>query len=368
VLDEAGAFQSLLTNEFRKNIIEVGDIETIVSKMSKIPKHTVSASDRESLRNLDRSLKMMVYGQDEAIESLSAAVKLARSGLRDERKPVGSFLFAGPTGVGKTEVARQLASLLGVELLRFDMSEYMEKHAISRLIGAPPGYVGYEEGGLLTEAVNKSPYSVVLLDEIEKAHHDIYNILLQVMDNGKLTDTNGREADFRHTIVIMTTNAGVDALQKISIGFSPATNNSSDAMIELSRLFAPEFRNRLDGIVKFQKLNDLSMRKIIGKFIAEMNDLLNDKQLRIRLTESAVDELIIQGFDSKMGARPLQRKINDFIKVPLSKKIIFDRIERNNVIIVDYTNKEFTFHIKNSSDTTYRIDNNGYIILEKPLV
>lgn len=350
VLDEAGAFQSLLTTELRKNIIEVSDIETIVSKMSKIPKHTVSASDRESLRNLDRSLKMMVYGQDEAIESLSAVVKLARSGLRDERKPVGSFLFAGPTGVGKTEVARQLASLLGVELLRFDMSEYMEKHAISRLIGAPPGYVGYEEGGLLTEAVNKSPYSVVLLDEIEKAHHDIYNILLQVMDNGKLTDTNGREADFRHTIVIMTTNAGVEALQKVNIGFAETSTNISDSLLELNRLFAPEFRNRLDAIIQFKPLDHTTISNIVNKFLMELEMQLAQKNVEMDVSNSARAWLGKHGYDVKMGARPMARLIQEKLKKPLAEELLFGKLMNGGKVFIDEQGGEITFKMGASEE------------------
>ena len=345
VLDEAGAYQSLLPTEQRNNIIDVPAIEVIISKMSKIPQHTVSASDRESLKNLDRSLKMMVYGQDQAIESLSAAVKLSRSGLRDERKPVGSFLFAGPTGVGKTEVARQLASLLGVELLRFDMSEYMEKHAVSRLIGAPPGYVGYEEGGLLTEAINKSPYSVVLLDEIEKAHHDIYNILLQVMDNGKLTDTNGREADFRHAIVIMTTNAGVEALQKISIGFSQETAHSSDALLEIGKLFSPEFRNRLDAIIQFKSLDQTTIANVVNKFLMELEMQLAHKNVEMEVSDAARTWLGKNGYDVKMGARPMARLIQEKLKKPLAEELLFGKLVDGGKVFIDEQVGEIVFNI-----------------------
>jgi len=349
------------------------DIVASLSKMTKIPLNQIdNVESEETTLSLEEKIKDRLFGQDNAVQSVLEKIYVSKAGLKSINKPIGSFLFLGPTGTGKTELAKLLSENLGMKLLRFDMSEYQERHSVSKLIGAPPGYVGYDDGnlggGLLIGEVEKNPNCIILMDEIEKAHPDVSNILLQMMDEGTITSSNGKKANCSNTIIILTSNLGAADNEKNTIGFTNDLQKTDEDDRAVKDFFAPEFRNRLDGIVKFQKLNDLSMRKIIGKFIAEMNDLLNDKQLRIRLTESAVDELIIQGFDSKMGARPLQRKINDFIKVPLSKKIIFDRIERNNVIIVDYTNKEFTFHIKNSSDTTYRIDNNGYIILEKPLV
>lgn len=345
VLDEAGAFQSLQSEVERKQVIDVAEIEAIISKMTKIPEQNVSMSDRESLKNLDRSLKMMVYGQDQAIDTLAAAVKLARSGLRDERKPIGSFLFAGPTGVGKTEVARQLATLLGVELLRFDMSEYMEKHAVSRLIGAPPGYVGYEDGGLLTEAVNKSPYCVLLLDEIEKAHSDIYNILLQVMDNGTLTDTNGREADFRHCIVIMTTNAGAEVLQKTHIGFAATMDNSSDANQEIGRMFSPEFRNRLDAMVQFKALDNETICNVVNKFLIELEMQLAQKNVECEFTDNARNWLGRNGYDEKMGARPMARLIQEKLKKPLAEELLFGKLINGGHVLVDELDNEIIFKI-----------------------
>lgn len=344
VVDEAGAYQSLQEEATRKTIIEVNDIEAVVARMARIPEHTVSVSDRESLKNLERSLKVMVYGQDKAIESLSAAVKLARSGLRDPHKPVGSFLFAGPTGVGKTEVAKQLATLLGVDLLRFDMSEYMEKHAVSRLIGAPPGYVGYEEGGLLTEAINKAPYSVVLLDEIEKAHPDIFNILLQVMDHGTLTDTNGREADFRHAIIIMTTNAGAEVLEKKTIGFS-IQDNTSDAMVEINRMFSPEFRNRLDAIIQFQALSHDTIANVVNKFVMELELQLEQKNVVLDVTLDAREWLGRHGYDKQMGARPMARLIQEKLKKPLAEELLFGQLVKGGKVTVEESNDELKFRI-----------------------
>src|SRR5690554_3112688 len=325
VLDEAGASQRLLPASKRKKTIGVGDIESVIAKIARVPAQSVSQTDQSMLKQLDRNLKLVVFGQDEAIDSLVSAIRLSRSGLGGEHKPVGSFLFAGPTGVGKTEVTQQLAKAMGIELLRFDMSEYMERHAVSRLIGAPPGYVGYEQGGLLTEAVIKNPYSVVLLDEIEKAHGDIYNILLQVMDNGTLTDNNGRKADFRNVVLVMTTNAGVRETVKKSIGFRQQ-DHSFDALAEINKIFTPEFRNRLDGIIWFNHLDEEIILQVVDKFICELQAQLDRKGVSIELDTAARAWLAENGYDKAMGARPMERIIQEHLKKPLANEILFGRL------------------------------------------
>lgn len=325
VVDEAGAYQNLLTANKRKKIISVAEIEDVVAKIARIPVKKVSARDKDMLRNLDRDLKLLVYGQDNAISALSSAIKLARSGLREPEKPVGCFLFAGPTGVGKTEVTRQLANLLGIELLRFDMSEYMEKHTVSRLIGAPPGYVGHDQGGLLTEAVNKHPHAVVLLDEIEKAHSDVYNLLLQIMDHGTLTDTNGRQADFRHAILIMTSNAGAQEISRNSIGFSKQ-DNASDSVEVIKRQFSPEFRNRLDGIINFTSLDVKTIGLVVDKFIMELEEQLSAKSVTFKVDKSAREWLVEHGYDKTMGARPMSRLIQEKVKKPLAEELLFGKL------------------------------------------
>jgi ATP-dependent Clp protease ATP-binding subunit ClpA len=325
VVDEAGARQRLKPPGERPAAIEVTHIEDVVARMARIPPKSVSSSDREVLRSLERNLKLVIFGQDRAIEALSAAIKLARSGLGDQRKPVGSFLFAGPTGVGKTEVTRQLAITLGVEFLRFDMSEYMERHTVSRLIGAPPGYVGFDQGGLLTEAVSKHPHCVLLLDEIEKAHPDVFNLLLQVMDHGTLTDNNGRKADFRHVIIVMTTNAGAQEMARPSIGFTHQ-DNVSDGMEAIRRLFTPEFRNRLDAIIQFAGLDALTIERVVDKLILEVEMQLEQKGVSITLDDAARQWIATKGYDPKMGARPMARTLQEYIKRPLAEELLFGRL------------------------------------------
>ncbi|MFN2338235.1 MAG: ATP-dependent Clp protease ATP-binding subunit ClpA [Gammaproteobacteria bacterium] len=325
VIDEAGASQQLLPPSKRKKTIGVGDIENIIAKIARIPPKSVSATDKDTLRNLERDLKMTVYGQDEAIEILTSAIKMARSGLGNEQKPIGSFLFAGPTGVGKTEVTRQLALVMGIELIRFDMSEYMERHTVSRLIGAPPGYVGFDQGGLLTEAINKHPHAVLLLDEVEKAHPDVFNLLLQVMDHGTLTDNNGRKADFRNVVLVMTTNAGASEMSRPSIGFRQQ-DHASDGMEAIKRLFTPEFRNRLDAIIQFNPLDATVITQVVDKFIFELEAQLQDKGVTIDVDESARLWLAERGYDPKMGARPMARVIQEHIKKPLAEELLFGRL------------------------------------------
>ena len=325
VVDEAGAYQNLLTINKRKKMISVVEIETVVAKIARIPIKKISARDKDTLRNLERDLKLLVYGQNDAITALASAIKLARSGLREVTKPVGSFLFTGPTGVGKTEVTRQLASVLGIELLRFDMSEYMEKHTVSRLIGAPPGYVGFDQGGLLTEAINKHPHSVLLLDEIEKAHPDVFNLLLQIMDHGTLTDTNGRHADFRHVILVMTSNAGAQEISRNSIGFSKQ-DNSNDGTEVLKRQFSPEFRNRIDAMINFSSLTVDTIGLIVDKFIMELEEQLSAKGVTLTVDQSARTWLIDHGYDPAMGARPMARLIQDNVKKPLAEELLFGKL------------------------------------------
>ncbi|KTC82047.1 ATP-dependent Clp protease ATP-binding subunit ClpA [Legionella cincinnatiensis] len=325
VVDEAGAYQNLLTASKRKKIISVTEIESVVAKIARIPIKKVSARDKDTLRNLERDLKLLVYGQDQAITALASAIKLGRSGLRDPQKPVGCFLFAGPTGVGKTEVTRQLANVLGIELLRFDMSEYMEKHTVSRLIGAPPGYVGYDQGGLLTEAVTKNPHAVLLLDEIEKAHPDVFNLLLQIMDHGTLTDTNGRQADFRHIILVMTSNAGAGEMVRNSIGFSQQ-DNSNDGLEVIKKQFSPEFRNRLDAIINFAPLDAVTIGLVVDKFIMELDEQLSHKGVTFTVDKMAREWLIEHGYDKVMGARPMARLIQENVKKPLADELLFGKL------------------------------------------
>jgi len=333
VVDEAGAYQNLLTANKRRKIISVCEIESVVAKIARIPVKKVSASDRDTMKNLERDLKLLVYGQDEAITSLSSAIKLSRSGLREPEKPVGCFLFTGPTGVGKTEVTRQLANLLGIELLRFDMSEYMEKHTVSRLIGAPPGYVGYDQGGLLTEAVCKHPHSVLLLDEIEKSHPDVFNLLLQIMDHGTLTDTNGRHADFRHVILVMTSNIGAHEMSCNSMGFA-AQDNSHDGVDIMKKQFTPEFRNRLDAVINFQPLDEHTIGLVVSKFIIELEEQLSSKGVTLEVNDSAKEWLMQHGYDKSMGARPMARIIQENIKQPLAEELLFGKLANGGHVVL----------------------------------
>ncbi len=328
ILDEAGASQRLLPDYKKKKTVGIADIESIVAKIARIPEKSVSASDKTQLADLASNLKMVVFGQDKAIDSLSTSIKLARAGLREGTKPIGSFLFAGPTGVGKTEVCKQLSRILGVELVRFDMSEYMERHTVSRLIGAPPGYVGFDQGGLLTDAVTKNPHSVVLLDEIEKAHPDVYNLLLQVMDHGTLTDNNGRKADFRNVILIMTTNAGAEAMSRASIGFS-MQDHQSDGMEAIKKMFAPEFRNRLDDIVQFGELSIEVIKTVVDKFLVQLQSQLDEKKVFLEVDEKARLWLAQNGYDPKMGARPMERVIQEKVKKPLAEEVLFGNLSKS---------------------------------------
>ncbi len=346
LVDEVGAYQYLLPEDKRKTVIEVLDIEKMVAKIARIPERNVTASDREVLKNLTRDLKLTIFGQDPAIEMLGAAVKLSRSGLRDPNKPIGSFLFVGPTGVGKTEVCKQLASILGVELIRFDMSEYMERHSISRLIGAPPGYVGYDEGGLLTEAVTKTPHSIVLLDEIEKAHPDIYNLLLQIMDHGTLTDMNGRKTDFRHTVLIMTSNVGAELLERVNIGFTQQ-EGESDVMSSVQRVFSPEFRNRLDAIIHFSALDQKTILSVVDKFIAELEVQLGARNVIIEVDNEARMWFGHNGYDRKMGARPMARLIQEQLKKPLAEELLFGALSAGGHVKVTTEKGKIKFLIEN---------------------
>jgi len=334
VLDEAGAAQRILPKSKQKKIIGKHEIEEIISKIARIPPRTVSSDDRNALKTLDRDLKAVVFGQNKAIGALATAIKMSRSGLGSQQKPIGSFLFSGPTGVGKTEVARQLAYALGMPLHRFDMSEYMERHAVSRLIGAPPGYVGFEQGGLLTEAISKQPHSVLLLDEIEKAHPDVFNILLQVMDHGTLTDNNGRKADFRNVVVIMTTNAGAEALNKVQIGFTK-TATSGDEQADIKRLFTPEFRNRLDGIISFAPLDHEVILRVVDKFLMQLEEQLHEKKVEVVFTDALKDYLAEHGFDPLMGARPMARLIQDTIRSALADELLFGKLANGGKVTVD---------------------------------
>ena len=348
IIDEAGARQRLSPPSRRKKTIGATDIEEIVAKVARIPPKSVSTSDREVLQHLERNLKMVVFGQDEAIEMLGAAIKMARSGLGQTEKPIGSFLFAGPTGVGKTEVTRQLARVMGIELVRFDMSEYMERHTVSRLIGAPPGYVGYDTGGLLTEAINKQPHAVLLLDEMEKAHPDVFNVLLQVMDHGTLTDANGRKTDFRNVIIVMTTNAGAALASRSSIGFS-LQDHSTDAMEEIKRMFSPEFRNRLDAIIQFNALDPKTIKSVVDKFIIELESQLQAKKVELSVSNEARDWLAENGYDRKMGARPMARLIREKIRKPLAEDLLFGRLVNGGHVNVTARDGEIAVDVEEES-------------------
>jgi len=339
VIDEAGAAQRILPKSKQKKVIGNKEIEDIVAKIARIPPKNVSSDDRNTLKTLERDLKAVVFGQDKAIESLASAVKMARSGLGQSNKPIGSFLFSGPTGVGKTEVAKQLAYIMGIELIRFDMSEYMERHAVSRLIGAPPGYVGFEQGGLMTESINKHPYCVLLLDEIEKAHPDIFNILLQVMDHGTLTDNNGRKSDFRNVTIIMTTNAGAENLSKSTIGFTNA-KDSSDEAADIKRLFSPEFRNRLDATVSFKALDQDIIIRVVDKFLIQLEDQLHEKKVEATFSDALKTYLGKKGFDPLMGARPMARLIQDTIRKALADELLFGRLANGGNVHVDIDDKD----------------------------
>ena len=342
VIDEAGAYQQLQPESRRKKLIGVKDIEDIIAKIARVPAKTVSSNDKDLLSKLDDTLRMTVFGQNEAIGEITAAIKLARAGLTSHDKPIGSFLFAGPTGVGKTELCKQLAKAMGVELLRFDMSEYMERHTVSRLIGAPPGYVGFDQGGLLTEAVTKQPHCVVLLDEIEKAHPDVFNLLLQVMDHGALTDNNGRTADFRNVVLIMTTNAGAESMSRASIGFTKQ-DHSTDGMEIIKKSFTPEFRNRLDSIIQFGALSLDVIKTVVDKFIMELQGQLDEKKITINVTDEAREWLAVNGYDEKMGARPMARIIQDKVKKPLAELVLFGELsERGGAVDITVENDEIT--------------------------
>ena len=344
VIDEVGALQQLLPVSKRKKQINVPEIEQVIAAIARIPPKTVSADDKELLFKLEDKLGMVVFGQDEAIQTLSTAIKMSRAGLSSPEKPIGSFLFAGPTGVGKTEVSRQLAKVMGMELIRFDMSEYMERHTVSRLIGAPPGYVGYDQGGLLTEAVNKTPHCVLLLDEIEKAHPEVFNILLQVMDHGTLTDNNGRKTDFRNVILIMTTNAGADRMSRSSIGFTHQ-DHTTDGAEELKKVFTPEFRNRLDAVVQFAPLGRNTILHVVDKFLAELQGQLDDKRVTLNVSDEARLWLAEHGYDEKMGARPMARLVQEKIKKPLAEKILFGELSQGGDVQVLVEEKELALHV-----------------------
>src|SRR5438105_4014911 len=334
VIDEAGAAQRIAPKARQKRIIGKAEIEEIIAKIARIPPRSVSTDDRSALANLDRDLKAVVFGQDQAIDALASAIKMARSGLGNPQKPIGNFLFSGPTGVGKTEVARQLAYCMGIELIRFDMSEYMERHAVSRLIGAPPGYVGFEQGGLLTEQITKKPYSVLLLDEIEKAHPDIFNVLLQVMDHGTLTDNNGRKADFRNVVIVMTTNAGAESLAKNNMGFTPSVK-MGDEMEAIKRMFTPEFRNRLDAVISFGALDEKTIMLVVEKFLMQLDEQLAEKKVEASFTDALKAHLAKKGFDPLMGARPMARLIQDTIRRALADELLFGRLQHGGKVAID---------------------------------
>jgi ATP-dependent Clp protease ATP-binding subunit ClpA len=351
VIDEAGASQQLLAPSKRKKTIGIHDVEDIVAKIARIPPKSVSVTDREALRNLERDLKIVVFGQDEAIGALSTAIKLSRAGLGQPEKPIGSYLFAGPTGVGKTEVTRQLARVMGLELIRFDMSEYMERHTVSRLIGAPPGYVGFDQGGLLTEAITKHPHAVLLLDEIEKAHPDVFNLLLQVMDHGTLTDNNGRKADFRNVIIVMTTNAGAQRAARASMGFTEQ-DHAPDALDDIKKLFSPEFRNRLDAVIQFKSLSESTIIHVVDKFVVELEAQLADKHVTIELDQSAREWLAKHGYDPAMGARPMSRLIQERVKKPLADELLFGKLANGGHVKVtlDQDGDRLAFQFSEAKD------------------
>ena len=349
VIDEAGANRRLLGKSGSKKSVNVNDIENIVAKIARIPSKTVSTSDTEVLKNLERDLNLVVFGQDEAISKLATAIRMSRSGLGSPDKPIGSFLFSGPTGVGKTEVCKQLAQVMGIELMRFDMSEYMERHTVSRLIGAPPGYVGFDDGGLLTEAITKQPHSVLLLDEIEKAHPEVFNILLQVMDHGTLTDSNGRKTDFRNVILIMTTNAGAQLMSRRSMGFTEQ-KNELDGMEEIKRLFTPEFRNRLDGIVQFGPLDEKTIASVVDKFLVELETQLDEKKVSLHVDDDARTWIAEKGYDVKMGARPMARVIQEHVKKPLANELLFGNLTRGGKVLVSVVDGEISIAIEDATE------------------
>lgn len=351
VIDEAGAYQQLQPPSRRKKQISVGDVEQMVAKIARIPPKSVSSSDKNALRDLEANLKMVIFGQDEAIDGLASAIKLSRAGLKEDGKPIGSFLFSGPTGVGKTEVCRQLASILGIELIRFDMSEYMERHTVSRLIGAPPGYVGFDQGGLLTEAITKQPHCVLLFDEIEKAHPEVFNLLLQVFDHGTLTDNNGRKADFRNVVIVMTTNAGAQEMSRNSIGFQ-LQDHATDGMEIIKRIFTPEFRNRLDAIIQFDSLSMDVIKTVVDKFIVEIQVQLDTKKVQLEVSNEARDWLAENGYDKKMGARPMQRLIQNRIKKELAEDILFGKLSNGGVVEVTVKDGDLVLDIEERSKET----------------
>ncbi|MCG7957947.1 MAG: AAA family ATPase, partial [Candidatus Thiodiazotropha taylori] len=355
VIDEAGANVQLQPEDKRSKIIDVDEVEAIVAKIARIPPKKVSMSDTESLRNLTRDLKMVVFGQDPAIEALTAAIRMNRSGLVNEGRPVGSFLFTGPTGVGKTEITRQLARILSMELIRFDMSEYMERHTVSRLIGAPPGYVGFDQGGLLTEEIAKHPHCVLLLDEIEKAHPDVFNLLLQVMDHGTLTDNNGRKADFRNVVIVMTTNAGAQEMSRSSIGFSKQ-DHTTDGMEVIKKMFTPEFRNRLDAIIQFSGLTPEHIAKVVDKFVFELEGQLQEKHVNLIVEAEARVWLAEHGYDPQMGARPMARLIQDEIKKPLAEELLFGKLSTGGAVRVDVAEDKLVFDIEGEQVADTSID------------
>jgi ATP-dependent Clp protease ATP-binding subunit ClpA len=344
VIDEAGAHLRLQPAATRKKTVTVRDIENIIAKMARIPPRNVSSSDMEMLKTLERDLKMVVFGQHEAISTLTTAIKMSRSGLGDREKPIGSFLFAGPTGVGKTEVTRQLALILGIELVRFDMSEYMERHTVSRLIGAPPGYVGFDQGGLLTDAILKTPHAVLLLDETEKAHPDVFNLLLQIMDHGRLTDTNGRKVDFRNVILVMTTNAGAEEMSRASVGFT-TQDHSTDGMEIIRRTFTPEFRNRLDAIIQFKSLDQRTIANVVDKFIFQLEAQLQEKKVNLTVDNAAREWLAEKGYDPKMGARPMARVIQEYIKRPLAEDLLFGRLVKGGELLISLVDGKLVFNV-----------------------
>ena len=364
VIDEVGASRMLLPEGKRKKTITVRDVENVIATMARIPPKSVSRNDKKILANLERDLKTMVFGQDRAIDELSSAIKLARAGLRDPEKPIGNYLFSGPTGVGKTEVARQLSRSMGIELVRFDMSEYMERHTVSRLIGAPPGYVGFDQGGLLTDSIDQQPHAVLLLDEIEKAHPDLFNILLQIMDHGKLTDNNGKSVDFRNVVLIMTTNAGAAEMAKPSIGFE-RNDREGDDEGAIEKLFSPEFRNRLDAIVSFDNLSKNVMNKVVDKFVMELESQLSDRDVTIFLTDQARTWLAEKGFDKRFGARPLARVIQDFIKKPLSEELLFGELTVGGSVKVKVKNKVLEFEYISGVPSDRSKSKNKKILLSK---
>ena len=345
VIDEVGAAQMLLPDSRRKKTIGVKDVENVVAKIARIPPKSVSKDDKQSLKNLEGELKRVVYGQDDAITALATAFKMSRAGLREPEKPIGSYLFSGPTGVGKTEVARQLARIMGMELIRFDMSEYMERHTVSRLIGAPPGYVGFDQGGMLTDAIDQHPHAVLLLDEIEKAHPDLFNILLQIMDYGKLTDHNGKKVDFRNVVLIMTTNAGAAEMSKNAIGFGAGTKDD-EGEEAIKRMFTPEFRNRLDAVIGFAHLPREVIYRVVDKFVADLGTQLGDRKVEIELTDTARAWLADKGYDRLYGARPLARVIQEHVKKPLADELLFGELAKGGTVMVGEENGKLTFAFK----------------------